>query len=577
MNPTMVSPPECRVERITDRTPPASRMFSTDLGGTSLPARGLFYSILAHALCAVVSLYVPWSYWFPAEVHFANAQSMVREHEVLYLPDLQPMGGASPAAPSENSREKAKEENAPASSSALKAVQGVVYRGPQLIISNPPHPDNFIQTIRQPDLPLRPKLPAPLQMPPLVSIAPAKPVLAAQAPRPVPDAPPQKQPVQLAAVKPVLLPSQQPRVEAPKLPLPAASPADALRTVANAAAPATMPTLAPQKAAARNGNDAHNILVVSAVPIPEIKFPALPPGELSGAFTVSPQPVTARPGAAAMGVAGGGLEAKGAPGLGNAAGAGAGAGTSSNPGTGSKSTGGTGGGNVIRAGGGTGAGTGHGRPGGKGVGNGSAAGSRAGGNGGGSGAGSGSGNSPFPSIMIQGGSSGGGRSSARVPTADPTPQNSYGITIVASGASGGGFKDYGVFRDEASYTVYLDMTDAGAYGSSWTLQYALDSSNRGSYSHGLLVPPYATSKLLPHISSSAASRGRGATIVVFGVITQHGKFEDLRIMHSPDPAIDKPLLDSLGKWVFRPAEIDGAQVRVKVLLGVPVNSMPLQE
>ena len=170
----------------------------------------------------MVSLYVPWSYWFPAEVHFANAQSMIQQHEVLYLPDLQPMGSDSPPAPPDSRREETKKDEAPASSSSPKAVQGVVYTGPQLIISNPPHPDNFVQTILQPDLPLRPKLPAPLQMPPMVSIAPAKPILAPPAPQPAPEAPPQKQPVQLAAAEPILLPSQQPKVEAPKLPLPAA-------------------------------------------------------------------------------------------------------------------------------------------------------------------------------------------------------------------------------------------------------------------------------------------------------------------------------------------------------------------
>jgi hypothetical protein len=179
--------------------------------------------------------------------------------------------------------------------------------------------------------------------------------------------------------------------------------------------------------------------------------------------------------------------------------------------------------------------------------------------------------------MIQGGSGGNGRS-ARIPAGGASsPQGSYGITIVANGASGGGFRDFGVFRDEASYTVYVDMTDAGANGSSWTLQYALDSANRSPYSHGVLVPPFATSKSLPRISPQAAARDRGATIVVFGVINPQGRFEEMRIMQSPDPSLNPLLLDALGKWIFRPAEIDGARVRVKVLLGVPVNSVPLRE
>ena len=160
------------------------------------------------------------------------------------------------------------------------------------------------------------------------------------------------------------------------------------------------------------------------------------------------------------------------------------------------------------------------------------------------------------------------------------PQTSYGITIVANGASGGGFKDYGVFRDEASYTVYLDMADTGVRGPSWTLQYALNShlasspSAMTSHAHGRVVPPYATMKPLPSFSPEAAKRGRGGTIVVFGVINRQGKFEDLRIMHSPEIGLNQFLLDALKKWTFRPAEMDGAQVSVKILLGVPVDSIP---
>ena len=312
MDTTVVGPPERRNEQLKGRTSTVSQMFGTDLAGRSLPARGLFWSITVHVFGAVISLYVPWSYWFPPDVHLITAQSVIQDHEISYLPDLQPIGSRIPAPP----LKQTKEEEASASSDSAKAVHGVVYQGPQLIVSNPPHPDNFVQTIRQPDLPVRPKLPAPLQLPPMVSVAPAKPILAPPAPRPIPEVPHQNQPVQLAAAAPIRLPPQTPKVEAPKLPLPASSAEAMLRNVANAAAPASMPTLAHQNSAARNGDQAHNVLVVSAIPVPAGKPPVLPMGELAGSFIVSPQPMPTRPGSAAMGSAGGGLEAKGMPGAG---------------------------------------------------------------------------------------------------------------------------------------------------------------------------------------------------------------------------------------------------------------------
>jgi TonB family protein len=554
----------------------APRMFSTDLGAAPLPARGLFYSLLAHALFAVAALALPWSYWIPSQVHLVTEQSQVREQEALLLPNLQPMGGGSPAAPSRGGGHgnPKKNEASPAASGEAKAVKGVVYKGPQLIVSNPPHPDNFIQTIRQPDLPVKMKLRAPLPIPPMVSIAPVKPVLA---PAPPLETPHEAPPVEAVLTPPLSLSQQLPKVDAPKLPLPAASAEDSpLRKVADAPVLAPMPKLAPPPAPpAMAATGAHNILVVDALPSPNPKPSAIPPGELNGAFTVSPT------GSTSLGLAGGGTASKGAPGVGSATGVG----TGPYAGTGN-SAGGSGEGKGALAG--TGAGTGVGT--GVGNGNGNGAGGKGAGNGSGTGTGHGSGSgradtgtgtSPFPSIMIQGGSGGSGRSTRAASPAAGKPQVSYGITIVASGASGGGFKDYGIFTDGASYTVYLDMSDVGLQGSSWAMQYALDShaapdsSDPPPPAHGILEPPYALTKSLPHVSPAAARRSRGGTIVVSGVLNPNGQWEGLRIMQSPDSGLNAVVLEALRRWTFKPAELNGSPVYVKCLLGVLVNSLPV--
>ncbi|HVJ05725.1 MAG TPA: energy transducer TonB, partial [Candidatus Saccharimonadales bacterium] len=324
----------------------------------------------------------------------------------------------------------------------------------------------------------------------------------------------------------------------------------------------------------KSGSDAKNVLVVNALPVPDRPPSAIPAGELSGTFTVSPVPLTSRPGATKL--AGGGLQITGTPAVGNGTGSGGGSDTGSNAGSGTNASAGAGKG--TRAGVGAGTGTGHGGTGHNPSGNGSGGvGLQISVN---RGSGSGSGNSPFSGVTIQGGS-GGNHSPTRAPAVinSKTPA-SYGITIIANGASGGGFKDFGVFQDEASYTVYLDMADTGLSISSWTLQYALyshrlpGSSHMVQVPHGLLTPPYAITKALPRFSSEAAKRAAGTTIVVSGIVNLQGKFEDLRIMQSPDPGLNQLLLDSLAKWTLQPAKMDGAHVPVKFLLGVPVNSIP---
>jgi hypothetical protein len=451
-----------------------------------------------------------------------------------------------------------------APSSEAKSYQGLAYQGPQLIISNSPHPDNFVQTIRQPDI-VAPKLPTPLPLPPLVSIATARPVLDS----PKPGVGSENRPVPIIPALPMSLPQQQPKVEAPRLSLPAAAPAEALRTVANSAPPASMPTLAHQALPPVSGTDSRNILIVDAIPFQSPKPSAVPPGELHGSFSVSPE------GTPANGSAGEGSGSKAVPGSGTVSGSGAGhiaeaASTAAGGAGHGKSTAATGQGKAARADVGSGTGTGNG-----GASGGKAASTASTANGRGSGTAAGRSENPFPFVTIQGGSVSGG---SKQPGA-AKPQTGYGITIVASGSSGG-LKDFGVFRNETSYTVYLDMADVGAFGANWTLQYAQDlrpasnSSTADPPIRGALLPPYAKLKSIPRFSPVAARQGRGGTIVVSGVINTEGKFRDLQIMQSPDPGLNQPLLDSLGRWTFQSAEINGTRVPVKVLLGVPVDSLP---
>lgn len=565
---TIVPAPKRRDEQLKGGARRAPRMFSTGLDSAHLPARGLFYSLVAHVVFLLATLAVPWNYWMPPDVYLVTMNSQIRQQEALLLPDLEPMGQSSPAAPSRNSGQgDHKKNNAPAASVEAKAVQGVVYEGLQPIVSNPPHPDNYIQTIRQPDLPVRPKLPAPLPIPPMVSIAPVKPVL--EAPVPQPETP-HEVPAETVITPSLSLPQQLPKVEAPKLPLPAAE-NSSLNAVATAPAQAATPKLAPPPAPpAVVPNGTHNILVVDALPTTAPRS-AIPPGELSGSFTVSPT------GATSAGQASGGTAPKGAPGVGSATGAGSGSFAEG----GNKPAGGSGAGGPALAGPGAGTGPGNGNAGGgkEMAGNGSGAGPGHGSGSGGS-ANAGSGTSPFPGIMIQGGSGGSGRTSGREPVTKP--QASYGITIVASGASGGGFKDYGIFQDEVSYTVYLDMADVGLHGPNWAMQYGLDlhpSTNPNDPpppAHGFLQPPYAITKSIPHFTPEVARRSRGGTIVVFGMINPKGKWEGLRIMQSPDPAINQVVLNALANWTFKPAELDGVPVSVKCLLGVIVNSVPVE-
>jgi hypothetical protein len=89
----------------------------------------------------------------------------------------------------------------------------------------------------------------------------------------------------------------------------------------------------------------------------------------------------------------------------------------------------------------------------------------------------GTGAGPFPGVTIADGTDGpktpvAGSSDSRTPR--NTPDNSkYGFTVTATGTSGGGLKDYGIFRNESVYTVYIEIEhSSGAPAPAWILQYA---------------------------------------------------------------------------------------------------------
>jgi len=501
------------------------------------PADAFFSSFLMH-MAAVL-----WFAWVLPMLPFAFAQPVVVEmpnpklnHSefVLTLPRLQPRTQSSRSAPS---KPKLVRASAPEAPSVPKAK--VIFPGPQVIVSLPPRPDNLVQTIRQPDMPKAPKLKMPVALPNMMQLAAGAPVLA-----------PQPQIVELStkARRGERIPVRARPEAAPaaKLTVPVAGDSSkAIAGLTNADGAAPKLAAAPKVSATGSGGaDSRNLLVLNAMPAPQ---PAeVPPGELSGSFVVAPEPTVGEGNGGVVTVHGNGSNAGGhdiggagdKPGTKTAEGAGAGTGTgrSTGPGSGNGAPG---------SGAGKGIGDNEGRETVAGVGNG-----------------------PFNGIGV-----GGPPPAAKTAAAAPRsaiPRGTYGMTIVSTSSGGGGLRDYGVFKQETVYTVYIDMADSGRNRPSWTLQYAAVATP-GSAQNSVLVPPFPSAKEYPQLPKEPAAKSLGRMMVVAGVITAEGKLDALRVVQSPNPLLIKPLLDCLAKWTFQAAEVNGAGVAVKFVLGIPVT------
>ncbi len=194
---------------------------------------------------------------------------------------------------------------------------------------------------------------------------------------------------------------------------------------------------------------------------------------------------------------------------------------------------------------------------------------------------SGPGKNVFPGITIIGGAV--DTKTARNPAVNartpPPLQTSYGITVLSSGAGGGGLPNLGVFSNEQVHTAFLDMRrDINDQVPSWTVEYALlqgrpgqagGASKPGGSQLGIVLP-FPTVKEQPAMPPELVRSYPGRMVIVYAIINIEGKMEQMVVKDSPDSRLNEPVLNALSKFVFRPAQRDGETVPAKALLGIPV-------
>jgi hypothetical protein len=585
------------------------------------PYRGLVWSFVVHAciFTALVSIALPSTGRRPLR-NKAVTLDIDDLNDVIYLPVL----GSSKVetkAPQPDPKTSSK------TAASSKGTRGLSYPGPQPILSDFPNPTNHMQTLLQPSLRDPYVLEQPLLLPNIVKLAEASPfALRAPVPPPVqpkfkvPDAAtptarptttPQLDVALSGPAKPLAAPMAESKLKTPDASTPAArstatpqldlalsGPAkplaaplaeSKLKTPDSTSAPAARTTAAPQLDPALNGpakplaaplaesklkvpdsgiagarapatpvpqldvklpttaaaapppppkpagpasppNDAtQNLLALSPMPARRDQPVTIPPGEARGRFAISPDPNLDFPGNEPGGKSG--TPSPTTPGS-----------AATNAGTGTAK-------NATAA-------------------SGNDAGPRL--------ANVGPGNDPFPGITILGAAVDPPTSRNNNAIRNPEPlQTSYGIRILASGGSGGGLPDFGVFANEQVQTVYLDMRRTVPDPTpSWTVEYALIQDSKipeTKVSTQLdIVLPFPIEKEQPQMPADLVRKYPRRMIIAFGIINVDGKIEQLSIKDTPDRLLNQSVLDALQKWTFRPARRNGEVVAAKALFGIPL-------
>jgi TonB family protein len=144
-----------------------------------------------------------------------------------------------------------------------------------------------------------------------------------------------------------------------------------------------------------------------------------------------------------------------------------------------------------------------------------------------------------------------------------------------------------VFTNEQIYTAYLDMKWAsGGVAPSWTFEYAIiqkpaapaNASNPARKNEVQLptekqqglVLPFPMAKEQPVLPAEIVRKYLRRLVIVYAVLNTDGKMEQMVVKQSPDAQLNESVLTALSKWSFRPAQFNGENVAVKVLLGFPL-------
>jgi hypothetical protein len=147
--------------KILKKDSPDISFSSAHLSDFYFPGRGFIASLILHAAVFIGSIFIPlfWLYLFPPSgpdrVVFIELNEPTT---VMYLPPL--WGSEQTAAPPEGEENEGNESPAPPS-----VFEGLTYRGPQPILSDPSDPTNDIQTILQPKVENPPILEPPQLVP----------------------------------------------------------------------------------------------------------------------------------------------------------------------------------------------------------------------------------------------------------------------------------------------------------------------------------------------------------------------------------------------------------------------------
>jgi len=151
----------------------------------------------------------------------------------------------------------------------------------------------------------------------------------------------------------------------------------------------------------------------------------------------------------------------------------------------------------------------------------------------------------------------GGPGSAGPPSTGPS-------TIIDR--SGTGKIEDEVFGPKRYYSMTINMPNLSSAGGSWIMRFAELAENP---SPGQLSAPVVTSKADPGYPAEFIRKRIEGTVTLYAVIHRDGSVTEVRVLRGIDDRLDENARAALTRWHFRPATKNGEPVELEAVIFIP--------
>jgi hypothetical protein len=142
-------------------------------------------------------------------------------------------------------------------------------------------------------------------------------------------------------------------------------------------------------------------------------------------------------------------------------------------------------------------------------------------------------------------------------------EGKFGVVVSGSTAAAPYPESSGALSGKVVYTVYLRVGQR----KNWILQYCLPKAAVSASQTGGAASPLEAP--WPYNIVRPDHAGNSGYVLVRGMVTIEGRFDQLAMVFPQDPEGKDLLIQSLSRWAFRPAKRDGEPAAVEVLLIIP--------